>query len=63
MIVVPRGSASETLQTVVALNKDISLKDRNSSLDFDTLEQSVKSCPPIVVVEGSGKAADCILIA
>lgn len=58
MIVVQGGSG--TLETVASSNKAVFPKDRKSNLDFDTLEQSLKSCTPIVVVEGSGKAADFI---
>ena len=58
MIVVQGGSG--TIETVVSSNKAMFPKCRHSSLDFETLEQSLQSCTPVVVVEGSGKAADFI---
>ena len=58
MVVVQGGPG--TIKTVVSSNTTQIQKGSITSIEFDTLEQSLKICTPIVIVEGTGKAADFI---
>ena len=58
VLVVVQGGVG-TIRTVASTNAE-NFRGQAGEQYFDTLEQSAERCTPVVVVEGSGKAADFI---